>query len=276
MAKINERPNVTTVTDNIKMPTGEVGDLTITPLQIKNYTFNNVQNGQNITVSVDAGVLTIGQVDIVDKDQLFVVDDSTLFDSGVYAISSQYIAEYTLGKLSGSGNIDVTQDINGFVISENDIADRTVDSISDTTRFNVGQNVVFASDVKEYVKTTDLTQFQLLPSILASGEVQYFTVSCNNQIRLFNIITTQPNTLVRVYLSEAEMIADNVRPVTEFHSESSGLLFEFLSADVLLSKKLSPEVDIYTPNEQLFIAVKNNGATAFATQVLLQYLINGV
>lgn len=275
MAKIDERPLVSGVTDNIKLPTGEIGDTTINVGQIKNYTLGGVFGSANIQVNLSGGSLTLTQRDVASKTEIDVVDDNTLVDSGSFSVSTYKIAEYTLGRISTAGNLLVTQTVDGVEVYENAIGDRLVDVVSDETRFNIGLNATSGTNIKEYVKTSEFDNFTLTTSTLNEGEHQYFTLSCQKQIRLFNISTTQANSLIRVYSSESEMIADVSRPSTEFHSESSGLLFEFLSADILLTKKLSPEVDIYSPTRQIYISVKNNGETPITTEVVLDYLIIG-
>lgn len=109
--------------------------------------------------------------------------------------------------------------------------------------------------------------------ILTNNQVYKTTVDIAAGYRLLSISTTVPSR-VRLYSKLTGQTMDEPRPVTNFPSDFSGLMFDFVTAPSLLSADLSPTVDGFTQDGSTTvpITITNLSGVSNPVQVTLIYV----
>lgn len=109
--------------------------------------------------------------------------------------------------------------------------------------------------------------------ILTDKEVYKTSIELAAGYRLLSISSTVPARF-RLYSKVSGQDADEFRPVTNFPSDFSGLMFDFVTADGLLSADLSPTVDGFTQDgtTTVPITITNLSGVSNPVQLTLIYV----
>lgn len=228
--KINDQPLVLAVTGDEKIPTGEVGDLTVSVNQIANFTVDTLKNQSIGELRESSTLIGIDENYTVTGVKGYVVDSLGQEPAGAVTIDSRILTLY--------GEYFTISDVAELTKQATEVDQIVITTTDTSAAATVVGSIALTSQVDFYrIETTSPCRVRLYFS--EAGRDADLTRSTSQD-------AAQGSDLVFEFVSVAELLSANLTPIVAFYSPQSGTVYYSITNTGTSQQSLSATLKYYT------------------------------